>query len=66
MATLYSLGEVGHRLAVPTYRILYLLNSRQIDEPQRVAGRRVWTLAQIEGIAERMKGRAAKEVGNGT
>ena len=65
MNKFYSLGEVSQRLAVPTYRILYLLNSRQIDEPQRVAGRRVWTIGQIDCIAEKLKARSDKEVGNG-
>ncbi len=54
MTTLFSLGEVSRRLAVPTHRILYLLNSRKIDEPSRIAGRRVWTLLEIEGIAQQL------------
>jgi DNA-binding transcriptional MerR regulator len=66
MSQLFSLGEVSQRLAVPTYRILYLLNSRLIEEPRRVAGRRVWTVAEIETIRQALRGPKAEEVCNGT
>lgn len=65
MTTLFTLGEVSRRLAVPIHRILYLLSSRKIDEPDRVAGRRVWTDEQIEQISEQLSFHGEKEAGNG-
>ena len=45
-----TLGEVGRLLNCPAHKILYLIYSRQIPEPIRIAGRRVWTLPEVEKL----------------
>ena len=65
MTAFFTLGQVAHRLSVPTHRIQYLLNSCKISEPSRIAGRRVWTDAEIEQIATQLACHGDKEVCNG-
>lgn len=50
-----TLGDVGRLLNSPIHKILYLISSRQIPEPQRIAGRRVWTLPELAIISEKLK-----------
>ena len=65
MTTFFTLGQVAHRLGIPTHRIQYLLNSCKIDEPSRIAGRRVWTDVEIERIAHQLSCHRDKEAING-
>ena len=52
----FSLSQVADMLAVKPHRILYLLGSRSVPEPQmRVAGKRLWTLPEIALVSEKLK-----------
>lgn len=55
MHELFTLGELAELLKVPAYRILYLLTSRQVAEPRRIAGRRVFTAEEAAIISEKLK-----------
>jgi len=49
---LYSTGEAGKRLRVQRYRLHYLLDTGQLQEPAaRVGGKRIWTDAEISEAA---------------
>jgi DNA-binding transcriptional MerR regulator len=48
---LYSLGDVAETLSVPRHRIVYVLESGRVPEPQRLGGRRVFTEADVSAIA---------------
>lgn len=50
----YLLGEVARLLDVQPYRIVYLLSSRQIDEPPRLGNRRMFDCDDIQKIAEKL------------
>lgn len=53
---LYALSDMAKLLAVKPYRILYLLSVDPSLEPKlRLAGKRLWTLAEISPISERLK-----------
>lgn len=52
---LFTLKDLAAFLDVPPYRITYLITSRQVPEPQlRVGNVRVWTMPEIEVIAEKL------------
>jgi hypothetical protein len=51
----YTLSDVSELLQVPAYRVTYLLATRQVPEPGRIGGRRLFTLADIQGIAEKLE-----------
>jgi hypothetical protein len=60
---LYSLSGVADLLAVKPHRILYLLSTRAVPEPQlRVAGKRLWTLEEIAVLSERLKLQTAAQL----
>ena len=50
--TYYSLGEVARLLNIPQHRIVYLLQSGQVQESMRLAGRRAFTVDDLVNIAE--------------
>jgi DNA-binding transcriptional MerR regulator len=50
----YLLNEVARILDVPPHRVVYPLITRQIPEPQRIGGRRVFSWEDIERIAEKL------------
>lgn len=53
---LYSLNDVSELLGVPSYRIVYLLSTRQVAEPKlRIGNRRLFTLPEIAAIGEKLK-----------
>lgn len=52
----FTLKDVATLLDVAPHRIVYLVTSRQVCEPAlRVGNVRVWTLPEIETIAEKLK-----------
>lgn len=52
---LFTLKHLAAFLDVPPYRITYLITSRQAPEPKlRVGNVRVWTMPEIEVIAEKL------------
>ena len=52
----YLLGDVARILQVRPHQIVYLLSTRQVPEPaMRLGNRRVFTVADITAIAERLK-----------
>lgn len=60
---LYSLSDVADLLKVKPHRILYLLSIRAVPEPRlRVAGKRLWTLAEISPLSERLNLQLASEL----
>ena len=60
MGTLWTLGKVAEVLDVPEHRIQYLFRSRKVPEVRRVGGRRVFTLGDVQGIAEVLERKQAK------
>ncbi len=53
---LYSLADVAKLLNAKPFTLHYMLSTGSIAEPKlRVAGRRVWTLAEINPIREKLK-----------
>lgn len=48
---LYGLGDVAKLLDVRAWKIARLFDEHRIDEPPRVAGRRVFAIAEIRQIA---------------
>ena len=48
----YSLGEVARLLGIPQHRVVYLLQSGQVQESMRLAGRRAFTLDDVCEIAD--------------
>jgi DNA-binding transcriptional MerR regulator len=51
----YTLADVSELLQVPAYRITYLLATRQVPEPGRIGNRRLFTLSDIQRIAEKLE-----------
>ena len=56
---LYSLSGVAELLQVQPHRILYLMSTRAVPEPMRVAGKRLWTLDEIAVLAQKLRPQAA-------
>ena len=52
MTNLYSIGEVADILELPSPRIVYAHQTRKIEEPPRILGRRAYTWGEIERFAE--------------
>lgn len=50
----YLISEVSRLLNVPPHRIIYPLITRQLPEPERIGGRRVFTWDEIVQIAEKL------------
>lgn len=50
----YLLNEVARILDVPPHRVVYPLITRQVPEPARIGGRRVFSWEDIERIAEKL------------
>ena len=51
---LHTLGDVARRLRVARHRIVYVLESGRVPEPQRLGGRRVFTEADVSAIASEL------------
>lgn len=47
----FTLGDVARRLRVARHRIVYVLESGRVPEPQRIGGRRVFTEANVSALA---------------
>ncbi len=54
MKNMLLLGEAAQLLKVEPYRIVYLFSSRQLKEPPRFGGRRVFSTEHIEMIAKKL------------
>ena len=54
MKNMLLLGEAARTLKVEPYRIVYLFSSRQLPEPPRFGGRRVFSPEFIEEIAKKL------------
>ena len=51
----YSLGDVAQLLRTTPYKVHYLLTTGQVPEPRlRIGSRRIWTMAEILPISERL------------
>ena len=48
----FSMSDAARVLHTQSYRISYLLSTRQIPEPMRIGGRRVFTTADLTRISE--------------
>ena len=52
MIELLSIRDVGKRLGIAPHQIAYAHSQERLDEPQyRVAGKRIYTPADIEKVA---------------
>lgn len=59
----YSLIDVAELLGVPVEKIYQLLKTRQVPEPRlRVRGKRLWTLAEILPVSEKLTIQHAFEI----
>lgn len=55
--------DIAELLSVPADKIFYLLQTGQVPEPRlRVAGKRLWTLAEILPISEKLTLQHAFEI----
>lgn len=61
----YLISDVSRMLDVPPHRIVYPLITRQIPEPQRIGGRRLFSWGDIQVIAAQL-GRTLPERGEGS
>lgn len=50
----YLLNEVARMLNVPPHKVVYPLITRQLPEPKRIGGRRVFSWEDIERLAEKI------------
>ena len=50
-----TVGEIARRLKQPTWRIGYIIRSRQIEPSARAGNIRVFTDADVERIANALK-----------
>jgi hypothetical protein len=52
----FLLGDVARVLRCQPYQIVYLLSTRQVPEPAlRIGSRRVFTVADVQRIAEKLQ-----------
>ena len=60
----YSLRDVAQRFGTKAYKIHYLLACHRIAEPHlRIGSRRIWTEAELVGIAHTLKGTKNNKIG---
>jgi DNA-binding transcriptional MerR regulator len=58
----FLLGDVARILRCQPYQIVYLLTTRQVPEPAlRMGNRRVFTLADVQQIGEKLQLQIADE-----
>lgn len=58
----FTLGEAARVLGIKNYQLAYLVSTGQIPEPMRIAGRRVFTVADLARVSELLKLQLAREV----
>jgi hypothetical protein len=59
----FSLGDVARILRCQPYQVVYLISTRQVPEPRlRIGGKRIFTMADIHGIAEKLQVALAQEL----
>ena len=51
---LMSLKDVANRLGTQPYRIVYLLSTGKVPEPDRVGGKRVFSTEDLSRIAKQL------------
>jgi hypothetical protein len=51
---LLSLKDVANRLGTQPYRIVYLLSTGKVPEPDRVGGKRVFCAEDLNRIAKQL------------
>lgn len=57
------LADVSRILRVQPYKIVYLLTTRQVPEPRlRIGGKRVFTMADVHRLAEKLQVDLAHEL----
>ena len=58
----FLLGDVARILRCQPYQIVYLLSTRQVAEPElRIGNKRVFTIADVQRIAEKLQVQMAQE-----
>ena len=50
----YSLRDAAEVLTVQPYRIVYLLTTGQATEPMRIGGKRIFSIADLNQLAEKL------------
>jgi hypothetical protein len=59
----FLLGDVARILRCQPYQIVYLLTTRQVPEPAlRIGNKRVFTIADMQRIAEKLQVQMAQEL----
>lgn len=59
----FSLKDVARILQCQPYQVIYLISTAQVPEPRlRVGGKRIFTLADIHRIAEKLHVQLAQEL----
>lgn len=60
---LFSLADVARILRCKPYQIVYLISTGHIPEPRlRIGGKRIFTMADIHRIAEKLQIQLAQEL----
>lgn len=58
----FLLGDVARILRCQPYQIVYLLSTRQVAEPRRIGGKRVFTIDDMQRIAAKLQIQIAQEL----
>ena len=61
----FLLGDVARILRCQPYQIVYLLSTRQLPEPMRIGNKRVFTIADMQRIADKLQLQLAQELIDG-
>ena len=54
MNQFYSLKDAAALLRVQPYKIVYLLTTGQVKEPQRIGGKRIFKISDLRMLAQKM------------
>ena len=58
----FLLGDVARILRCQPYQIVYLLSTRQVPEPARIGNKRVFTIVDMQRLAEKLQVQMAQEL----
>lgn len=59
----FLLGDVARILRCRPYQIVYLLTTRQVQEPaMRIGNKRIFTLADVQRLSEKLHMHMAQEL----
>lgn len=58
----FSLRDVARILRVQPYQVAYLISTGKVPEPRQIGGMRIFTLADLHRIAEKLQVALAQEL----